>query len=53
MPSVYGKDRVEQEKNLRNDGMKSLSDEQFDKAKFLKRKYGRIFPNQAQLDKVR
>lgn len=52
MSKVYGKDRIEQEKNLRKDGMRSLTDEQFDKAKFLKKKTGSTFPNQFEISKV-
>jgi hypothetical protein len=34
----FGKTRSEQEANLRKEGMKSLSDEQLDRVKFLERK---------------
>lgn len=34
----FGKTRSEQEENLRKEGMKSLSDEQLDRVKFLEKK---------------
>ncbi len=34
----YGRTRVEQEGNLRKDGLRGLSDENFDKAKYLEKK---------------
>lgn len=37
-PGSFGRNRSEQEKNLRNEGMASLTDEQLDKCKFLERK---------------
>ncbi len=37
-PDRYGRTRSEQESNLRKDGMRSLSDEQFDKLKYIERR---------------
>ena len=34
----FGKTRSEQEQNLRREGMRSLSDEQLDRVKFLEKK---------------
>jgi hypothetical protein len=34
----FGRTRSEQEENLRKEGMRSLSDEQLDKCKFIERK---------------
>jgi hypothetical protein len=38
-PDTFGKTRSEQEKNLRSEGMRSLSDEQLDKVKYIEKKY--------------
>ena len=38
-PDTFGKTRSEQEKNLRSEGMKSLSDEQLDKCIWLEKKH--------------
>ena len=35
----FGRTRSEQEQNLRREGMRSMSDEQLDKCKFLERKF--------------
>jgi hypothetical protein len=35
----FGNTRSEQEENLRKEGMRSLSDEQLDKCKFIEKKY--------------
>ena len=37
-PDSFGKNRSEQEKNLRKEGMHSLTDEQLDKCKYLEKK---------------
>lgn len=37
-PGWFGRSRSEQEKNLRREGMCSLTDEQLDKTKYLERK---------------
>lgn len=39
-PGRYGKSRAEQESNLRKDGYVGMSDENFDRAKFLVKKTG-------------
>ena len=36
----YGKTRAEQESNLRKDGFQGMSDENFDKAKWVEKKAG-------------
>jgi hypothetical protein len=36
----YGKTRTEQESNLRKDGFTGMSDENFDKAKYVEKKAG-------------
>jgi len=38
--NTYGKTRVEQESNLRKDGMVGMSDENFEKAKYIEKKMG-------------
>ena len=53
-PYRYGRTRSEQERNLRKDGMTTMSEEQLDKCKFLERKTGfdsSFFDKQA-IDKV-
>lgn len=37
-PGFFGKNRSDQEKNLRKEGMHSLTDEQLDKCKYLEKK---------------
>lgn len=37
-PGFFGKGRSEQERNLRKEGMASLTDEQLDKCEYLERK---------------
>lgn len=36
----YGKTRSEQESNLRKDGMKGMSEENWDKCQWVEKKYG-------------
>jgi len=38
-PDTFGKTRSEQEKNLRSEGMRSLTDEQLDRVKYLEKKH--------------
>lgn len=38
-PDSFGKTRSEQEKNLRSEGMRSLSDEQLDRVKYLEKRF--------------
>ena len=37
--NTYGRTRAEQEANLRKDGLKGMSEENFDKAKWLEKRY--------------
>jgi hypothetical protein len=39
-PFRYGRTRSEQEMNLRKDGMRTMTDSQLDKCKFLEKKSG-------------
>jgi len=58
-PGSFGKTRSEQERNLRREGMASLTDEQLDKCKFLekhaKKDLGskKNFFDQSTIDKVK
>jgi len=54
-PYRLGRNRSEQEKNLRKDGMKTITDEQLDKCKFLEKKkgYSRSFFDRREIDKVK
>jgi len=36
----YGKTRAEQESNLRKDGLKGMTEENWDKAKYVEKKHG-------------
>jgi len=38
--NTYGKTRAEQESNLRKDGLKGMTEENWDKAKYLEKKHG-------------
>ena len=51
----YGKTRVEQESNLRKDGFTGMSDENFEKCKWIEKKAGikRGFTRQSDLEKVK
>lgn len=49
----YGKTRVEQEKNLRKDGFTGMSNENFDKAKWLEKKGIKGFVRQADLERIK
>lgn len=51
----YGKTRVEQESNLRRDGFTGMTDENYDKAKYVEKKLGAKggFLRQTDLQKVR
>lgn len=50
----YGKHRSEQEQNLREDGMSTMTDEQLDKCKYLEKKadFRRSFFDKSEIDKV-
>jgi len=50
----YGKTRVEQESNLRKDGMAAMSEEHFEKAKYVEKKLGikQGFIRAGELDKI-
>jgi hypothetical protein len=53
--SSYGRTRGEIEHNLRKDGMATLTDEQYDKCKYLEKKSreefgGTIFVNETHID---
>jgi len=54
-PYRFGKRRSEQERNLRKEGMVTITDEQLDKCKFLERKSGfsRSFFDQSEIDKIK
>lgn len=54
-PYRLGKTRSEQEKNLRKEGMVTITDEQLDKCKYLERKSGfsRSFFDQSEIDKIK
>ena len=54
-PYRYGKNRSEQEQNLRKDGMATLTDEQLDKCKHLEKKTGfkRSFFDQETIESVK
>ena len=54
-PYRFGKRRSEQEQNLRREGMKSLTDEQLDKCKYLEKKADiqRSFFGQDEIGKVK
>ena len=58
-PDSFGKNRSEQERNLRKEGMASLTDEQLDKCEYLERKakdkHGadKSFLKQYHIDKVK
>ena len=54
-PYRFGKHRSEQEKNLRKEGMKTMSEEQLDKCKYLEKKtdYRRSFFDQNAIDSVK
>jgi hypothetical protein len=51
----YGKTRTEQESNLRKDGFKGMSEENYDKAKYVEKKLGLKggFLRQTDLGKVK
>ena len=53
-PYRLGKTRSEQEENLRKEDMKSMSDEQLEKLKFVEKKHGnsRSFFDQREIDKA-
>lgn len=55
MSATYGKTRLEQEKNLRKDGLGSMSDEQFDKLKYAEKRLGikRGFIRQSDLRRIK
>ena len=38
--NTYGKTRSEQESNLRKDGMRGMDDANFDKLRYVEKKYG-------------
>ena len=53
----YGNTRAEIEENLRKDGLGTMTDEQFDKCKYLEKKSreefgGTIFINEAHIDRA-
>lgn len=50
----YGKTRAEQESNLRKDGMKGMSEENWDKCEWVEKKHGlkRGFLRSTHLEKV-
>ena len=54
-PYRLGKTRSEQEKNLRKDGMATLTDEQLDKCKHLEKKtgYRRSFFDKSEINKIK
>lgn len=54
-PYHFGQHRSEQEKNLRKEGMATMTEEQLDKCKFLEKKAGfrRSFFDKVEIDKVR
>jgi len=54
-PYRYGKTRSEQEKNLHKEGMRTMTEEQLDKCKFLEKKkgYRRSFFDRREIDKVK
>ena len=54
-PYRFGQHRSEQEKNLRKEGMATMSEEQLDKCKFLEKKtaYRRSFFDKSEVDKVK
>lgn len=54
-PYRLGRHRSEQEENLRKDGMKTISDEQLDKCKFLEKKAGfnRSFFDKSEIDQIK
>ena len=53
MGASYGKTRSEQEKNLRKEGMHGMSDERYDKCKYLEKKYGKGFYSQDHMDSLK
>ena len=54
-PYRFGKTRSEQEANLRKEGMRTLSDEQLDKCRFLEKKSGitKSFFDQREIDSIK
>uniref|UniRef100_A0A6M3L7Q2 Uncharacterized protein n=1 Tax=viral metagenome TaxID=1070528 RepID=A0A6M3L7Q2_9ZZZZ len=54
-PYRYGKTRSEQEKNLRREGMATMTEEQLDKCKHLEKKSGwkKSFFDKSQIDEVK
>ncbi len=54
-PYRFGKNRSEQEKNLRKEDMATMTEEQLDKCKFLEKKsgYPRSFFDKSEIDKVK
>ena len=53
-PYRFGKHRSEQEKNLRKEGMATMTEEQLDKCKFLEKKtaFRRSFFDKSVIDKI-
>ena len=53
-PYRFGKHRSEQEKNLRKEGMATMTEEQLDKCKFLEKKtdFRRSFFDKSLIDKI-
>jgi hypothetical protein len=54
-PYRFGKRRSEQERNLRKEGMATMTEEQLDKCKFLEKKTGlnKSFFDKSEIDKVK
>ena len=54
-PYRFGRNRSEQEKNLRKEGMATMTDEQLDKCKFLEKKSdsSKSFFDQSEIGKVK
>lgn len=54
-PYRFGKHRSEQEKNLRKEGMITMSDAQLDRCKFLEKKtdFRKSFFDKSEIDKVK
>jgi len=47
-----GKTRSEQEENIRKEGLQGMSDEHFDKCKYLDKKYGPRFWSERELNRI-
>ena len=54
-PYRFGKRRSEQERNLRKEGMATMTEEQLDKCKYLEKKVGldRSFFDKSEIDKIK